>query len=314
MKIGNLNLKKNVFLAPMAGVSDLAFRKICFDFGLEMAYTEMISAKALVYKDKVTYDMLKTDNTFKTAVQIFGKEPDIMAETARILTDMHRFSLIDINMGCPAPKITKNGEGSALIKTPKLAGKIVRAVKNATDLPVTVKMRTGFCDDTEATKFTKILQENGADAITVHGRTREQFYGGKADWDLIAEIKEQSHVPVIGNGDVTDLTDALNKISLYKVDGVLIGRAARGNPFIFAGEDKNKISGEKFMHTIFKHYALEIEYKGEDRAVKEMRKHIGWYIKGMEGSAKMRNLINCAANYAEVRKLLCEYFHKCNTV
>ena len=235
MKIGNFETPGNVFLAPMAGVTDLPFRLICKQFEASLLYTEMINAKAVCYEDKNTFDMLLVEDEEKpVAVQIFGSEPGFMAEAARTLTELNRFEIIDINMGCPAPKVVKAGDGSALMKDPKLAYEIVNKVKAATNLPVTVKFRKGWDEQSiNALEFGKLMQEAGADAVTLHGRTREQYYSGTADWEIIKELKEKLTIPVIANGDITSFEAAERILDITKADALMIGRGAQGNPFIF---------------------------------------------------------------------------------
>ena len=249
------------------------------------------------------------------AVQIFGHEPQYMAEAASILSDMNRFRIIDINMGCPAPKITKNNEGSALMKDPALAFKIIDSVKKASKLPVTVKFRKGWDDScVNAVEFARNAQAAGADCITVHGRTREQYYSGKADWDIISEVKKSVSIPVIANGDIFSIGDAVNIIEKTGADAYMIGRGSQGNPFIFSqirdfieGSPVRDIPDTEKIDVMLEHYDLSIKYKGEDKTVREMRKHIGWYLKGMYGSARMRDDINHIVDADEVRQMLRDY-------
>ena len=316
LKIGSFVTQGEAFLAPMAGVTDFPFRVICKRYGASLLYTEMINAKALCYGDENTFSMLEVKpEEGDVAVQIFGHEPQYMAEAASILSDMNRFRIIDINMGCPAPKITKNNEGSALMKDPALAFKIIDSVKKASNLPVTVKFRKGWDDScVNAVEFARNAQAAGADCITVHGRTREQYYSGKADWDIISEVKKSVSIPVIANGDIFSIGDAVNIIEKTGADAYMIGRGSQGNPFIFSqirdfieGSPVRDIPDTEKIDVMLEHYDLSIKYKGEDKTVREMRKHIGWYLKGMYGSARMRDDINHIVDADEVRQMLRDY-------
>ena len=316
LKIGSFVTQGEAFLAPMAGVTDFPFRVICKRYGASLLYTEMINAKALCYGDENTFSMLEVKpEEGDVAVQIFGHEPQYMAEAASILSDMNRFRIIDINMGCPAPKITKNNEGSALMKDPALAFKIIDSVKKTSKLPVTVKFRKGWDDScVNAVEFARNAQAAGADCITVHGRTREQYYSGKADWDIISEVKKSVSIPVIANGDIFSIGDAVNIIEKTGADAYMIGRGSQGNPFIFSqirdfieGSPVRDIPDTEKIDVMLEHYDLSIKYKGEDKTVREMRKHIGWYLKGMYGSARMRDDINHITDADEVRQMLRDY-------
>ena len=301
MRIGNVELENEVFLAPMAGVTDLPFRLICREYGCGMLYTEMINAKALCYDDEKTKGMLKIEEEeHPIAVQIFGSEPEFMGRAAEILNDYPN-EVLDINMGCPAPKVIKNGDGSALMKTPELAARVIESVKKNSEKPVTVKFRKGWDDDSiNAVEFAKMAEQSGADAITIHGRTRVQYYSGKADWDIIEEIKNAVKIPVIGNGDIVTIDDAIEIRKKTGCDAIMIGRGAQGNPWIFnrinhyikTGEILPEPPAEEKIKTAMKHFKLAIAEDGEYVAVREMRKHLGWYIKGMKKSAKLRDDIN----------------------
>ena len=317
MTIGNLELKGNIFLAPMAGVTDLPFRLLCKEQGASLVYTEMVSAKALHYNDKETCGLLETHPDERpVAVQIFGSEPEIMAEAAEKLSHREEFALIDINMGCPAPKIVKNFEGSALMRNPELVRKIVREVVRASKKPVTVKIRKGWTEsEVNAVKIALICEEEGAMAVTVHGRTREQFYSGNTDLNVIKEVKESLTIPVIGNGDIRSPEDAERMMQFTGCDGVMVGRGAQGNPWIFKrineyyshGRYDKSIDKIQLLETILRHYALMEEYKGERMALLEMRKHVGWYLHGLPGSAHIRAQIFRITNKEEVIQTLKDY-------
>jgi tRNA-dihydrouridine synthase B len=315
LKIGNVELYNNVFLAPMAGITDRAFRFLCKEQGCALAYTEMVSAKGLLYNNPNTERLLLLKEEDRpTAVQLFGSDPGLMAEAACIVQD--RFDIIDINMGCPTPKIVKNGEGAALMRTPGLAAEIIRRTANATKRPVTVKIRKGWDKaSVNAVEIARLAEENGATAVTIHGRTREEFYSGRADWSIIRDLKNRLSIPVIGNGDVLAPEDAVRMIESTGCDAVMIGRGARGNPWLFHraisliqkgvlpdGPDINDILG-----MIIKQLDLMMEYKDERTAVKEMRKHVGWYIKGMNNAALLRGKVNTVETREQLIGLL-EHF------
>lgn len=301
-------------LAPMAGVTDLPYRALCKELGCDFTYTEMVSAKGLYYGGNGSAALLETaPNERPCGVQIFGREPELMAEIARRLCGENRgeLALIDINMGCPAPKITGNGEGSALMLEPVLAGRIIEAVAKASSLPVTVKFRKGFDENrVNALEFGRIAQESGAAMVTIHGRTRAQMYSGKADWDIIAKLKQTLSIPVIGNGDVFSGADALAIRAHTGCDGIMVGRGAQGNPFIFE-EIKAALQGEPYQQPSEAqrlamarlHLKRAVEHKGP-RAVIEMRKHIAWYLKGIRGAAILRAKVNAATSLEEMLALL----------
>lgn len=316
MKIGNVTLDNKVFLSPMAGVTDLPFRLICKEQDCGMLYTEMINAKALCYDDQNTKKMLKIEEEeHPVAVQIFGSDPAFMGGAAEILNEYPN-EILDINMGCPAPKVIKNGDGSALMKNPKLAEEVLKSVVKNSKKPVTLKIRKGWDDNNiNAVEIAKIAEASGISALAIHGRTREQYYSGKADWDIIAKIKESINIPVIGNGDVFEVEDAINMINKTNCDAIMIGRGAQGNPWIFkrinhymkTGGILPEPTGEEKINTALKHLKLAIDEHGEYVAVREMRKHIAWYLKGLRGSARLRDEINKIEGYEEVVNKLRDY-------
>lgn len=317
MKIGNLELLNNIFLAPMAGITDLPFRTICREMGCGLVYSEMVSAKGLFYGSENTAKLLEVGAEERpTAVQIFGSDPQILAEMAKKIEDCP-IDVIDVNMGCPAPKIVKNGEGSALCKDPEKVGEIVKSLCNAQKKPVTIKFRKGFDEmHINAVEIAKIAEKNGASAVAVHGRTREQFYSGKADWDIIKRVKESVGIPVIGNGDIFKPEDAKAMIDATGCDAVMIGRGAQGNPWIFkrtlhylkTQELLSEPSPVQRGEMALLHARRLIEYKGAYIGVREMRKHISWYTKGCKGAAELREKVNRAESYEEIEKLISQYF------
>lgn len=316
MKIGNVELENNIFLAPMAGITDLPFRLICKEKGAGLVYTEMVSSKALFYGDEKTKLLLKTSKQEQPlAVQIFGSDPKAIAYAAKYVSKIGK--IVDINMGCPAPKIVKNGDGSKLLLNLKLVREIVKAAVESSEVPVTVKMRLGWDQENiVAEEAAKIIEEAGASAITVHGRTRSQYYSGQADWDMIKKVKETVKIPVIGNGDIRNPYEAKKAIEKSKVDAIMIGRGAFGNPWIFKQIeeyiDNGKIieqpTNQEKLETIIKHLEMEIEEKGEYIAVREMRKHISAYTKNMENSSQFRATINTLETKEEIIENLKNYF------
>ena len=315
MKIGNIETKNNVFLAPMAGVTDLVFRVICKEMDCGMVYSEMVSAKGVQHNTKNTKELLKVDERERLVVLLmFGSEQEIMAEMARKLNEYEDIDILDINMGCPAPKIVKNGEGSALTLNPKLVGEIISAVSKASEKPVTVKFRKGFDDQhLNALEIGRIAEESGAKAVTIHGRTREQYYAGKADWDIIKALKEEiKTIPVIGNGDIFTPEDAKKMLEYTGCDAVMIGRGSQGNPFIFKRTVEYLENGvllpeptwEDRLDIAEKHMDMLADYKGEVIGIREMRKHLGWYIKGLPHSAEMRVKINATSGRENMRDVL----------
>lgn len=318
MKIGNVELENNVFLAPMAGVTDMPFRILCKEQGCGLVYTEMASAKGMHYNSEKSFKLTEIDSREKpAAIQIFGSDPEIMAEIAQKLNGTDA-AIIDINMGCPTPKITKNGEGSALMLNTRLAGEIIKAVVNASAKPVTVKMRKGWDEDSvNAVELAKIAEENGASAVAVHGRTRNQFYSGKADWEIIRKVKESVSIPVIGNGDIFEPRDAKAMFEYTGCDAVMVGRGAQGNPWIFKrilhylekGEILPEPSPCEKINTIMRHMDMLISLKGERMGVLEMRKHIAWYIKGMRNSTSIREQVFKLTSPDQIKALLSNYMN-----
>ena len=301
MKIGNIEIENCLALGPMAGVTDLPFRLLCKEMGCNMLYTEMVSAKAILYKNKNTKELLNIDkNEHPVGVQLFGSDLDIMAQIAAQVEE-GECDFIDINMGCPVPKIVNNGEGSALLKQPKLVEEILTKMVKAVNKPVTVKIRKGFENGTVyAVEIAKIAESCGVSAIAVHGRTREQYYSGKADWDVIKDVKKAVKIPVIGNGDIFSAEDAKAMKEYTGCDGLMVARGARGNPWIFReikeylenGNVIDKPTINDIREMIIRHAKMLVDYKGEYTGIREMRKHIAWYTAGLPHSAELRRMCN----------------------
>lgn len=308
-----MDFKNKLILAPMAGVCDQPFRLLCKEQGCDILYSEMVSAKAIYYNNKNTKPLLAMDEREKPfGLQLFGSDPEIMAEMARRI-EGNGYSFIDVNMGCPVPKVVNNGEGSALMKDPLLVGKIVEAIANAIDIPLTIKIRSGFdAEHINAPEIAHIAQESGAAAVAVHGRTRQQYYQGHADWGVIARVKQVCSIPVIGNGDIMTPQDIIDMKEQTKCDGFMIGRGARGNPWIFNeikyymqyGEIPPRPSIHEVKQTILRHARLMVEFKGEYTGIHEMRKHVAWYSVGMYDSARLRNQVNGVESYSELEDLM----------
>ena len=301
LKIGDVSLKNNLILAPMAGVTDLPFRLLCKEQGAGLLCMEMVSAKAIYFNNKNTEELLTIDDREPpVSLQLFGSDPDIISEMAKKIEN-RPFSILDFNMGCPVPKVAGNGEGSALMKNPKLVEEIVSKTAKAIKKPVTVKIRKGFDDEhINAVEIARIAESAGAAAVAVHGRTREQYYSGKADWDIIRQVKEAVKIPVIGNGDVTSPEAARQLMETTGCDGIMIGRGAQGNPWIFrqilhwmeTGEEEPKPDLEEVKSMILRHARMLVEYKGAYTGIREMRKHVAWYTAGYPNSAKLRARVN----------------------
>lgn len=320
MKIKNLKVASNVFLAPMAGVTDNTYRSIVKSYGCSLMFTEMVSAKAVIYGYKKTHDLIKfEEKQHPIGVQIFGSEPTIMAQATEIVEKEYKPDLIDINMGCPVPKIVNNNEGSALMRDIELAFKIVKSMVRVTDLPVTVKIRKGFSSDQiNAVEFAKAMESAGASMITVHGRTREQYYKGNADWDIIKKVKENLNIPVVGNGDIFSEEDAERMIQETKCDAVMVARGIQGNPFLIKQIDYYLEHGKKLkppslsekFDVMKKHLRMAVIDKGEYRAVREMRSYLSWYTKGMHNAASMRNKIFKQTKEKDLLIILDQYLNE----
>ncbi len=316
MKIGNVDIGGNVVLGPMAGVTDLPFRVLCKEAGADLIYTEMVSAKGIMYNNKNTESLLQVEDMERpVALQLFGADPEIMSQQAKRI-EGRNFDIIDINMGCPVPKVVNNGEGSALMKNPKLIGEIVSAMTHILEKPVTVKIRKGFGEqDCNAPEIAKIVEDAGGAAVAVHGRTREQYYSGKADWDVIRRVKEEVSIPVIGNGDIFTPQDAKRMLEETGCDGVMLARGVRGNPWLFTQTKAYLKDGtllpkppiSQVIETILRHGEMQVAYKGEYLGMREMRKHVAWYTTGYPQSAKLRNQINAIENLTDLQVLLEDY-------
>ena len=313
LKIGNVELENRYILGPMAGVTDLPFRLLCREQGAGLLCMEMISAKAIYYNNRNTESLLEIHpDEQPVSLQLFGSDPEIMSEMAKRIEE-RPFAILDVNMGCPVPKVVKNGEGSALMKEPKLVCEIVSALVKAIEKPVTVKIRKGFDDDhVNAVEIAKIIEEAGASAVAVHGRTREQYYSGKADWDIIRQVKEAVSIPVIGNGDVTSPQKAEELVRQTGCDGIMIARGAEGNPWIFSEMISYEETGvvpplpdkDAVREMMLRHARLQLQYKGEYCGIREMRKHVAWYTKGLKGAARLREKVNEVESLEELENLL----------
>ncbi len=312
-KIGSVEIENPLILAPMAGVTDLPFRLLCKEQGVGLVCMEMVSAKAILYRNKNTQDLMRIDPREKpVSLQLFGSQPEVVAQAARQIEEAP-FDILDFNMGCPVPKIVNNGEGSSLMQNPKLAGEILTALVRAVRKPVTVKIRKGFDQDhVNAVEIAKIAEQAGVAAIAVHGRTRDQFYSGRADWEIIRQVKEAVSLPVIGNGDVDSPQQAKALLEATGCDGIMIGRGARGNPWIFSriltylrtGEIPPKPSYQEVRAMILRHAAMLVEYKGTYTGIREMRKHVAWYTAGFPHSAQLRRQVNEVQSLEELEEKL----------
>ena len=310
MRIGQVTLENNVIAAPMAGVTDLPFRLLLKEQGVALTCSEMVSAKAIYCNNKNTEALMKVDERERPfSLQLFGSDPQLMADMVKKIED-RPYDIIDINMGCPVPKVVNNGEGSALMKNPVLAGQIIEAMAKATDKPVTVKIRKGLDDaHINAVEMARVAQESGAAAIAVHGRTREQYYHGKADWDIIRQVKEAVHIPVIGNGDVDSAEAAKAIVEYTGCDGIMLGRGLQGNPWlvsqILTGRGKPTI--DEIVEMVLRHARMQIEFAGEYLGIRQMRKHVAWYTTGYPGSSKLRGMVNQVESMEELEKLMHDY-------
>ncbi len=308
-----IDLKDKLILAPMAGVTDLPFRLLCKEQGCDVLYTEMVSAKAVLYKNRNTEPLMTyRQQEHPIGLQLFGSEPEVMAKIAAQVQE-RGYDFIDVNMGCPVPKIVNNNEGSALMKQPKLVGEIVSAMVKATEVPITVKIRKGFDENhVNAVEIARVIEESGASAVAVHGRLRSEYYSGQADWDIIRQVKEAVHIPVIGNGDLTSPQDVLRMREETGCDAFMIGRGAKGNPFIFSqmktyfekGYIPEKPPLSDMVRVMLRHARMMVEYKGEFTGIHEMRKHVAWYTTGYPHSSKLRDEVNHVESFQELEELL----------
>lgn len=315
LQIGNVTLENNLILAPMAGVSDLPFRLLCREQGAGLVCMEMVSAKAILYKNRNTEELLAIDpGEHPVSLQLFGSDPDIISEIAKQIEE-RPFDILDLNMGCPVPKVVNNGDGSALMKNPRLAGEIIEKTARAIKKPLTVKIRKGFDDaHVNAVELAHIAQESGAAAVAVHGRTREQYYAGHADWDIIRQVKEAVSIPVIGNGDIRTPEDVAAMAEQTGCDGYMIARGAEGNPWIFrqilhyfeTGEHLARPDFSEVTEMLLRHAKMQIDCKGDYTGIREIRKHAAWYTAGYRNSSKLRGRINEVENYGQLEALFRE--------